>query len=125
MLLVVRLDWGLELEKENGGKELAIVDVDGEKESKELAMELLEKNMGKVFAVDDLTELKVVGKVLTKTVGVWMDDEAGEEDKLLVEVEELVEGADRAVRGFSPRILPWPGKGSLTRAASDSARRRD
>ena len=74
VLLVVRLDCGLDMEKENGGKELAVVDVDEEKrDGKELAMELLEENMGKLFAVDDLTE--GVGMVLTKTVGVGMDDE--------------------------------------------------
>ena len=105
VLLVVRLDWGLDMEKENGGKKLAVVDVDEEKrDGKELAMELLEENMGKVFAVDALTELKVVGKVLTKTVGVGMDDEdvdmeVGEGDKLLVTVGELV-------GSFSPRVLP-------------------
>ena len=113
MLLVVRLDWGLDMEKENGGKKLAVVDVDEEKrDGKELAMELVEENMGKVFAVDVLTELKVVGKVLTKTVGVGMDDEdvdmeVGEEDKLLVTVGELV-------GRFSPRVLPWPGRERVT-----------
>ena len=115
MPLVVRLDCGLDMEKENGGKKLAVVDVDEEKrDGKELAMELVEENMGKVFAVDVVTEFKVVGKVLTKTVGVGMDDEDVD-----MEVGELV-------GSFSPRVLPWPGKGSLsTSADSASARRRD
>ena len=98
VLGAARLDSGLV--KENGGKELAVVDVEKEeKDGKELAMrEVLEENVGKVFAVDDLTEVRAAGKVLTRT-GVGMEDdeadmEGGEGDKLLVIGVEVDGGAD-------------------------------
>ena len=54
--------------------------------------------MGKVFAVDDLTEVRAAGKVLIRA-GVGMEDdeadmEGGEGDKLLVMGVEVDGGAD-------------------------------
>ena len=82
---------------------------------------MLEENTRKVFPVDALTELKVVGKLLTQAEGAGVgieDKEVGVElregDKLLVIVVEVVGGA---VGSFTPRVLPVPGKESVLEAS--------